>query len=76
MEVPTDGNYTYIRGYCKMMSSLPYFVAEELRLARNRIAPADAYASKHDSNGKLIGWRCLSDIEDATYRQRIEEAAY
>lgn len=77
MDLPSDGTYPYIRGYGKLVGSFPYYVAIELRRARESNAPADAYSSKHDSNNKLIGWRCLSDLElDESQRRRIEQAAY
>jgi hypothetical protein len=67
--------YPFIRTYCKMMGSYPYYIHQELQGAQETNAPADAYASK--GSGRPKGpddWHRVSEM-DQHGRERIERLA-
>jgi hypothetical protein len=73
---PAAKTYPFIRTYCNMMGSYPYYVREELQAAGATDAPADAYASKRGA-GAANGpddWLRVSAM-DKYSRERIERRA-
>jgi hypothetical protein len=73
---PAAKTYPFIRTYCQMMGSYPYYVREELQAAGATNAPADAYASKRGpstANGP-DDWLRVSSM-DKHGRARMERLA-
>lgn len=68
--------YPFIKAYCKLMGSFPYYLHDELEAAGRTGAPADAYASK-DGPSRAKGpedWLLARDKDDAG-RKRLEHHA-
>lgn len=59
-------DYPYVRAWCRMMASLPYYIEAQLQQARKDGAPATA--TYKSANGK---WRTFNDIQSDSTRDRI-----
>lgn len=79
MDLPLTTRWPYIVAHCRMMGSFPYYVTDQLRLAEQTNAPADAYSSDELPDGS-VRWRRASELPERTptsgltYRERLEEA--
>lgn len=71
MAAKNPKTYPFIRAYCQMMGSYPYYVREQLEAAAMTNAPADAYASKVDPPEGPDDWFRVTAMDDFG-RKRIE----
>ena len=61
-------DYLYLRAWCQMMGSLPYYVEAQLKQARTDKAPADAIYFSLDSNS----WKRYDDVTNTLTRSAID----
>lgn len=64
-------DYKYLRAWCRMMGSYPYYVEAELEAARRDKAPNDVVYRSSGMDGRPGEWRRFTQITDRHTRETI-----
>jgi predicted DNA-binding transcriptional regulator YafY len=67
-------DYLYIRAWCEMMGSYPYFVTDQIEKARATRAPETAIYEKYadDGSGPTGEWETYENVSNPMTRERID----
>jgi hypothetical protein len=63
-------DYLYIRAWGKVMSSLPYYIRDQLATAHEDKAPGNAIYKNEEGL-----WMTMDDIKDGNTRRQVEQVA-
>jgi len=64
--------YPYLRAWCSMMGSEPYYVEQQLKRAKESDAPHDAIYERAGPEGEPGGWATYHDISSPETRRQID----
>ena len=63
-------DYPHLRAWCRFMGSFEYYTSEQLRLAREENAPADAIYRRTE-NGRVV-WHRYADVTSPETRWTMD----
>lgn len=64
--------FRHLRAWCVMMGSYPYYVADQIKRARESGAPEDAIYERYDAKGATGVWVTFAEVTNENTRQVIE----